>query len=108
MIEEEENKKKKNKKKEDKEEKDYEDFMDDIEADKDLQKVVPIYKNKDRLKHMTEDELNRQLEDLEIIGLIEEMNINEAEKEEVAINKEEAENIDDLISKMEKVTIEKD
>ena len=36
------------------------------------------------------------------------MNINEAEKEEVAINKEEAENIDDLISKMEKVTIEKD
>ena len=59
MIEEEETKKKKNKKKEDKEDKDYEDFMDDIEADQNLQKVVPIYKNKDRLKHMTEDELNR-------------------------------------------------
>ena len=45
---------------------------------------------------------------MDIIGLLEDMNINEAEKEEVAINKEEAENIDDLISKMEKVTIEKD
>ncbi len=26
--------------------------MDDIEADKDLQKGVKLYKNEDRLKHM--------------------------------------------------------
>jgi hypothetical protein len=35
------------------------------------------------------------------------MNINEAEKEEGPESKEELEGIDDLIEKMEKVTIEK-
>ena len=60
MIEEGEAGKRK-KKKQEKDEKDYEDFMDDIEADKDLQKGIKIYKNSDRLKHMSKDQLDKEL-----------------------------------------------
>ena len=43
---------------------DFEDFLDDVEADKDLQKGIKIYKNKDKLKHMTQVELEKELEDM--------------------------------------------
>lgn len=33
--------------------------MDDIEVDKDLQKGLKLFKNEDRLKHMTKDQLER-------------------------------------------------
>jgi|JI61114C2RNA_FD_contig_31_1866625_length_299_multi_2_in_0_out_0_1 hypothetical protein len=33
--------------------------MDDIEADKDLQKGVKMYKNEDRIKHMNKEELDK-------------------------------------------------
>lgn len=33
--------------------------MDDIEADKELQKGIKLYKNEDRLKHMTQQELDK-------------------------------------------------
>ena len=108
MVEEEDMRKKKNKKKEEKQNNDFEDFEDDVEADKDIQKQIKIYKNKDRLKHMTEEELNQELQELELIELVDDLTINEVEKEEVQVSKEEEEQIDDLISKMEKVDIDKD
>ena len=57
---------------------------------------------------MTKQELENEIEDMEIIGLMEDMNIHEPEKEENAKNEEQAEGIDDLIAKMEKVTIDKE
>lgn len=59
MIEEGEGAAKRKKKKEEKDDKDFEDFMDDIEADKELQKGIKLYKNEDRLKHMTKQQLDR-------------------------------------------------
>jgi nonsense-mediated mRNA decay protein 3 len=107
MIEEEQ-KRKKNKRKEAKEDEDFEDFLDDVEGDKDLQKGIRIYKNKDKLKHMTEEQLKKELEDLEIVGLLEDMNLEGGQAEEEALSKEEQDNIDDLISKMEHVAIDKE
>lgn len=82
--------------------------MDDIEADKDLRKGVKIYKNEDRIKHMGKEELDKELEDMQLVDMMEDMKIREPEKEEEANNNEQAEGIDELISKMDKVTIEKD
>ena len=45
---------------------------------------------------------------MELVDLLEDMNINEPEKEEAPESKEELEGIDDLIEKMERVTIEKE
>lgn len=46
---------------------------------------------------------------MELVGMIEDLNIHQLEAEANLTNKEdEAEGIDDLIAKMEKVTIEKD
>lgn len=58
--------------------------MDDIEADKQLRKGIKLYKNEERLKHMTEAELNREIEDLELVGMMEDMTIRQPEKEETA------------------------
>ena len=89
MIEEgENNKKKKKKNKEDKLDKDEQDFMDDIQADKELQKKLNIYKNEDRLKHMTKEELDNEIQDLQIIGLMQDMDIKQPEKEQNAVNEE--------------------
>jgi hypothetical protein len=63
--------------------------MDDIEADKDLQKGIKLYKNEDRLKHMSQQQLDKEIEDMELVGLMEEMNIREPEKESDAIKKED-------------------
>lgn len=79
--------------------------MDDIEADKDLRKGVKIYKNEDRIKHMGKEELDKELEDMQLVDMMEDMKIREPEKEEEANNNEQAEGIDELISKMDKVTI---
>lgn len=62
MIEEGDSKKKKKKKnKDDKMDKDEQDFMDDIQVDKQLQKAINLYKNEDRLKHMTKEQLQNQI-----------------------------------------------
>lgn len=63
--------------------------MDDIEADKDLQKGIKLYKNEDRLKHMSKDQLEKEIEDMELVGLMEDMNIREPEKEDEANKNEE-------------------
>jgi hypothetical protein len=62
--------------------------MDDIEADKDLQKGIKLYKNEDRLKHMSKDQLEKEIEDMDLVGLMEDMNICEPEKEEANKNEE--------------------
>lgn len=90
MVEEGEKKKGKKKKDEAKQEQDYQDFLDDVEGDKELQKEIKMYKNTDRLKHMSKQELDKEIEDMELVGLLEDMNINAAEKEEKQPNKEEA------------------
>lgn len=35
--------------------------MDDIQADRELQKKLNIYKNEERLKHMTKEELDNEI-----------------------------------------------
>jgi len=44
---------------------------------------------------------------MELVDLMEDMNIAEIQKEEANLEEGEADGIDDLISKMDKVTIEK-
>jgi hypothetical protein len=44
--------------------------MDDIEADKDLQKGVKLYKNEDRIKHMKKEELDKELEDMDLVDMM--------------------------------------
>ena len=57
---------------------------------------------------MSKEDLENELEELELIGKLEDMNIREPEKEEEAGKGEEAEGIDDLIERIDKVHIEKD
>ena len=55
---------------------------------------------------MNKEELEKELEDLEIVGLLDDMDINDVDRDEG--NKEENEGIDDLIAGMEKVTIDQE
>jgi nonsense-mediated mRNA decay protein 3 len=107
MIEEGETVAKRKKKKEEKENKDYEDFLDDIEADKDLQKGIKLYKNEDRLKQMSKEQLDKEIEDMELVDLMEDMNLEGEAAQELPVG-EEAQGIDDLIARMDKVTIDKE
>ncbi len=67
-----------------------------------------MYQNQDALKHMTKDQLDDVLGELQICDLLEDMDLGNAEKENVAnVVEEDNQAIDDLILKMEKVTIDK-
>ena len=67
-----------------------------------------MYQNQDALRHMTKDQLDDVLGELQICDLLEDMDLGNAEKENVAnVVEEDNQAIDDLILKMEKVTIDK-
>jgi hypothetical protein len=53
---------------------------------------------------MSKQQLEQEIEDMELVGLMEDMEIKDQGELKEG---EEAEGIDDLIAKMEKVTIEK-
>lgn len=74
-------------------------------ADDDMKKNITIYKDKDALKHLTKQELDELKDELDLEELMEDMNLGE----DMVGNDVEEENdqIDDLIAKMEKVTIER-
>lgn len=74
-------------------------------ADDDMKKNITIYKDKDALKHLTKQELDELKDELDLEDLMEDMNLGE----DMVGNDVEEENdqIDDLIAKMEKVTIER-
>lgn len=75
-------------------------------ADDDMKKNITIYKDKDALKHLTKEELEELKDEMDLEDLMEDMNLGQ-DGEEVNGEVEENEQIDDLIAKMEKVTIEK-
>lgn len=85
-------------------EKDFEDFMDDVEADPELRKNVKMYK--DIRKDMTQEELDEVLGELDLCEMLDDLKIEDLNKESEKPGVE-LDGIDDLISKMEKVTIEK-
>lgn len=85
-------------------EKDFEDFMDDVEADPELRKNVKMYK--DIRKDMTQEELDEVLGELDLCEMLDDLKIEDLNKEGEKPGVE-LDGIDDLISKMEKVTIEK-
>lgn len=74
-------------------------------ADDDMKKNIVIYKDKDALKHLTKEELEELRDELDLEDLMEDMNLGEERVDGEAV--EENDQIDDLIAKMEKVTIEK-
>lgn len=94
------------------EEKDYEDFLDDVAADADLRKDMKIYMNqKVGLKNMTKQQLDEVLGEIEICELLEDMNMQDKKRQiegKEAGEGEELDGIDDLIARMDKVTIEKE
>ena len=57
---------------------------------------------------MSKEELERELEELELIDGLRKLDIHEPENEEEVPPEDEAQGIDDLIKRMDKVTIEKE
>ena len=70
-----------------------------------MKKNLKIYKNKDALKHLTKEELDELKDELDLEELMEDMNIGSDQEEQANREVEENDDIDDLIAKMEKVTI---
>ena len=70
-----------------------------------MKKNLKIYKNKDALKHLTKEELDELKDELNLEELMEDMNIGSDQEEQANREVEENDDIDDLIAKMEKVTI---
>lgn len=75
--------------------------------DDEMKKNINMYKNKDALKHLTKQELEELNDELDLEDLMDDMNIGGDDQEEVNEPVEENDAIDDLIAKMEKVTIDK-
>ena len=71
-----------------------------------MKKNLKLYKNKDALKHLTQEELDEIKDELDLEDLMDDMNIDD-QKEEANKEVEENDDIDDLIAKMDKVTIER-
>lgn len=72
-----------------------------------MKKNMKIYKNKDALKHMTKEELEELKDELDLEELMDDMNIGEEEQEDAKREVEDNDDIDDLIAKMDKVTIDR-
>ena len=51
--------------------------MDDIQVDKDLQKGIKMFKNEDRLRHMNKEQLEKEIQEMEMVDLLEDLHINE-------------------------------
>lgn len=75
-------------------------------ADDDMKKNITIYKDKDALKHLTKQELEELKDELDLEDLMEDMNLGEGMGNDDGVE-EENDQIDDLIAKMEKVTIQR-
>ena len=83
--------------------------MDDVEADPDLRKNMKLYKDSTILRqNMTKEELEEALGELDLCEMLDDLKIEEVVEKNKEQPDEENEGIDDLIAKMENVTIEKE
>lgn len=78
--------------------------MDEVAENKELRKGVKLYKNKEVLDNLKEEQKKQVMGEIELCELMDELKLGDVQPNTY---ENDVEGIDQLISRMEKVTLEK-
>ena len=94
------------KKRKNEEEEDLDEFIDEVIDDDDLKKDVNVFVSKEDVEKLGKEQQQKMMEDMQLCLMFDEMSLGQPEPNDY--KNEQDKEIDELVSRMDKVTIEKE